>query len=308
MKLELGGGTMEKVIEVKGVSKVFKNKKAVDDISFSIKKGTVTAILGPNGAGKTTAISMMLGLLEPSAGEVSVFGKHPKAQKTRDRMGAMLQEVSVIDRVTVGETVDLFRSYYSHPLPKQKLLQLANLEKEEKMMAEKLSGGQKRRLGFALALAGDPDLLFLDEPTVGMDVSSRKQFWESIRELAGKGKTIILTTHYLEEADQLADRIILVASGKIIADGSPSNMKDSFTRKTVSFCTDGIVSIGELSALPYVTEVASQDHSFLVTTTDSDAVLHYIFTKQLPVYDVLVERGGLEEAFEKLVQEKGEIA
>ncbi|WP_028400619.1 ABC transporter ATP-binding protein [Ectobacillus panaciterrae] len=297
---------MEKVIDVKGVSKVFKNKKAVDDVSFSIEKGTVTAILGPNGAGKTTTISMLLGLLDPSEGEMKIFGKKPKDSYVRNRMGAILQEVSVIDRVTVGETIDLFRSYYSHPFSKKKLLEMANLASEEKVMAEKLSGGQKRRLGFALALAGNPDLLFLDEPTVGMDISSRKRFWESIRELAGTGKTIILTTHYLEEADQLADRIILVADGKIIADGAPSDMKSSFTKKAVSFRTHGMLALGEFSALPYVTEVAAEGDVISISTTDSDAVLHYIFDKKLPVYDVFVERGGLEEAFEKLVQRKGE--
>ncbi|MDG4657802.1 ABC transporter ATP-binding protein [Ectobacillus antri] len=297
---------MEYIIEANRVSKVFKNKKAVDNISFSVEKGTVTAVLGPNGAGKTTMLSMLLGLLEPTEGEVKLFGRRPKASYVRNRMGAMLQEVSVIDSVTVGETIDLFRGYYTHPMPKKRLLEMADLEAEEKSMAHKLSGGQKRRLGFALALAGDPDLLFLDEPTVGMDIASRKRFWESIRLLAKSGKTIILTTHYLEEADQLADRIILVADGKIIADDTPEGMKSAFTKQAVLFRTHGLFADTELSSLPYVTEVIAEGEGISVATTDSDAVLRYIFEKKLPVYDVLVERGGLEDAFEKLVEQKGE--
>ena len=147
-----------------------------------MNKGEIVALLGPNGAGKTTTMSMMLGLKDPTEGTVSIFGKNPKHRDVRNSLGAMLQEVSVIDSITVEEAIELFRSYYTNPVAKETLLQLSNLESERKQRCEKLSG-QKRRLNFALALAGNPDLLFLDEPTVGMDITSRRTFWETIRKL-----------------------------------------------------------------------------------------------------------------------------
>ncbi len=226
---------MEKIIEVNSVSKTFKHKKAVNNVSFHVNKGEIVALLGPNGAGKTTTMSMMLGLKDPTEGTVSIFGKSPKHRDVRNSLGAMLQEVSVIDSITAEEAIELFRSYYTNPIAKETLLQLSNLKSERKQRCEKLSGGQKRRLNFALALAGNPDLLFLDEPTVGMDITSRRTFWETIRKLASEGKTIILTTHYLEEADALANRILLFANGKIIADGTPDEMKATISRKTITF-------------------------------------------------------------------------
>ncbi|MBE7104029.1 ABC transporter ATP-binding protein [Bacillus cereus] len=300
---------MEKIIEVNGVSKTFKHKKAVNNVSFHVNKGQIVALLGPNGAGKTTTISMMLGLKDPTEGNISIFGKSPKHRDVRNSLGAMLQEVSVIDSITVEEAIELFRSYYTNPVAKETLLQLSNLESERKQRCEKLSGGQKRRLNFALALAGNPDLLFLDEPTVGMDITSRKTFWETIRKLASEGKTIILTTHYLEEADALADRILLFANGKIIADGTPDEMKATISRKTISFYSKENIPMGLLEELPHVIGVQSNDGRFILTTEDTDATLQAIYQKNLPVTDISVERGSLDEAFEQFVaNQKGEIA
>lgn len=297
---------MKKIIEVKHITKRFKDKVAVNDVSFSIEKGTVTAILGPNGAGKTTMISLMLGLLTPTEGKVEMFGKNPKA--VRQQFGAMLQEVSSMDGVTVGETIELFRSYYKAPLPKEDLLRLANLEVEEKKMADSLSGGQKRRLGFALALAGNPDILFLDEPTVGMDITSRKHFWDEIRQFAKEGKTIILTTHYLEEADQLADRIMLFASGKIVADGSPEEMKAKIMKRFVTFTMDVPTPASLFVSIPHVSDVLVEGTRISLVTNDTDAVLRAIFERKLNVRDIDVERGRLDEAFEQIVaQAKEEI-
>ncbi|HDX9579504.1 TPA: ABC transporter ATP-binding protein [Bacillus pseudomycoides] len=300
---------MKQVIEVNGVSKTFKHKKAVNNVSFTVEKGEIVALLGPNGAGKTTTISMMLGLRDPSEGKVSIFGKSPKHRDVRNRLGAMLQEVSVIDSVSVEEAIDLFRSYYTNPVAKETLLQLSNLESERKERCEKLSGGQKRRLNFALALAGNPDLLFLDEPTVGMDITSRKSFWDTIRKLAGEGKTIILTTHYLEEADALADRILLFGNGKIIADGTPDEMKATISQKTISFYVKEEVPTSMLRSLPHVTSVQWDEKRVVLTTDDTDATLREIFYKNLPVMDIAVERGSLDEAFEQFVaNQKEEIA
>ncbi|MEY8349197.1 ABC transporter ATP-binding protein [Bacillus cereus] len=298
---------MEKIIEVNSVSKTFKHKKAVSNVSFHVEKGQIVAILGPNGAGKTTAISMMLGLKDPSEGSVSIFGKSPKHRDVRNRLGAMLQEVSVIDSISVGEAIDLFRSYYTNPIAKETLLQLSNLGSEVKQRCEKLSGGQKRRLNFALALAGNPDLLFLDEPTVGMDITSRKTFWETIRKLASEGRTIILTTHYLEEADALADRILLFANGRIIADGTPDEMKATISRKTISFYTKEKISTGLLKSLPHVTAVQFHEQRVILTTDDTDTTLQAIYQQNLPVTDISVERGSLDEAFEQFVANQKEV-
>jgi len=297
---------MEKIIEVNNVSKTFKHKKAVNNVSFHVEKGQIVALLGPNGAGKTTTISMMLGLKDPSEGSVSIFGKSPKQRAVRNRLGAMLQEVSVIDSISVEEAIDLFRSYYTNPVAKETLLQLSNLESEKRQRCEKLSGGQKRRLNFALALAGNPDLLFLDEPTVGMDITSRKAFWETIRKLASEGKTIILTTHYLEEADALADRILLFANGEIIADGTPEEMKATISRKTISFYTKEKIPTDLLKGLPHVTAVQFHEPRVILTTDDTDATLQAIYKENLPVTDISVERGSLDEAFEQFVANQKE--
>ena len=297
---------MEQIIKVNHVTKTFKHKKAVNNVSFTVGKGEIVALLGPNGAGKTTTISMMLGLRDPSEGNVSIFGKSPKHRDVRNRLGAMLQEVSVIDSVSVEEAIDLFRSYYTNPIAKETLLQLSNLESERKQRCEKLSGGQKRRLNFALALAGNPDLLFLDEPTVGMDITSRKSFWDTIRKLVHEGKTIILTTHYLEEADTLADRILLFANGKVIADGTPDEMKATISQKTISFYVKEEVPTRMLRSLPHVTNVRWEEKRVVLTTDDTDATLREIFHKNLPVMDIAVERGSLDEAFEQFVANQKE--
>lgn len=198
----MGVEGMEHVIQMEKVSKVYQGKRAVDDISFSIGKGSVTAILGPNGAGKTTMLAMLLGLTEPTEGRISVFGLPPKHNTVREKTGAMLQEVSVMDRLKVHEIIALIRSYYPQPMATEDLFAATGLAQGDlKRYAERLSGGQKRGLGFALALAGNPDLLFLDEPTVGLDTTARRRFWETVRGLAAAGKTILFTTHYLQEAD-----------------------------------------------------------------------------------------------------------
>ena len=301
-----GGGEMEHIIEVDGVSKVFKNKKAVNNVSFSVKKGEIVALLGPNGAGKTTMISMMLGLQKPSEGKVLVCGSNPAHKDVRNKIGAMLQEVSVIDSVSVEEVIDLFCSYYKNPMKKETLIQLANLQAEQKKWCETLSGGQKRRLNFALALAGNPDLLFLDEPTVGMDITSRKAFWDTMRTLTGEGKTIILTTHYLEEADALADRILLLANGKIIADRTPSEMKATIAQKTISFELKEEVPVNLLRSLPYVNDVHRDKQRIVLMTDHADATLREIFIKNVPVIDIEVERGGLDEAFQQFIENEEE--
>jgi ABC-2 type transport system ATP-binding protein len=300
---------MDSVIEMNGVSKLYKDKKAVDHISFNIAKGSITAILGPNGAGKTTALGMLLGLLEPTEGTVKIFGQHPKDKIVREMTGAMLQEVSVMDRLKVREIIALIRSYYPQPMDMEFLIKATGLAPADlNRYAEKLSGGQKRSLGFALALAGDPELIFFDEPTVGLDITSRRRFWDTVRGLAEQGKTIVFTTHYLQEAEDIADRILLFSKGHLVADGSPDEIKSRIVKRSLSFLPIGDRSklrrsLLELTAIEDCYEKEGRIH---VTTDDTDEALRAIFVTGLPVKDVRIDQGRLDDAFEQLTMNQEE--
>lgn len=300
---------MESIVEIKKLTKKFKQEKAVDNASFSIQKGEIVAILGPNGAGKTTTMSMMLGLLHPTEGEALLFGMDPRERAVREKIGVMLQEVSLMDTIKVREIIQLFRSYYPNPLSMEELIRLTGLKKEElNKRTEKLSGGQKRRVGFALALAGNPDLLFFDEPTVGMDITARKLFWDTINELAAKGKTIIFSTHYLQEADDISDRIILFHEGRVIADAEPDLIKKQLTKQSVSFITEHSISEKMFLQEAFVTDVFKKDERVHVITDDTDAVLQTIFTSNLNVSDIRVEKGRLDDAFSQLVDTEKDVS
>ncbi|MFU1795308.1 ABC transporter ATP-binding protein [Paenibacillus azoreducens] len=301
---------MENIVELQHVSKLYAGKTAVDDVSFNIPRGTVTAVLGPNGAGKTTVISMMLGLREPSQGSVKIFGQSPKDAQVKRRIGAMLQEVSVIDGLKVHEVMSMIRTYYPNPLKLSEMAELAGFTPEEmNQRASKMSGGQKRRLGFALALAGDPDLLFFDEPTVGLDSTARRAFWQQARALASRGKTILFSTHYLEEAETTADRILLFNKGKIAADGTPDEIVSKLTSRSVSFIADlkGDASYGageiihRMHAIPGVHDCKEQDGRWIVTADNTDSVLAAIFRYNIPARDIRTEQGRLDDAFELMI-------
>ncbi|MED1204454.1 ABC transporter ATP-binding protein [Heyndrickxia acidicola] len=300
---------MREIVSVKNVSKMFHGKKAVDDVSFSIKQGEVTAILGPNGAGKSTTIHMLLGLVHPSEGEVALFGQRPDLKEVREKIGIMLQEVSVMPGLKVSELLDLVRHYYPEPLAMEDLVRLTGLtESDLKTMAEKLSGGQKRRLSFALALAGNPDLIVLDEPTVGMDTIARKYFWDTIHALAHQGKTIIFTTHYLEEADDTAGRILLFKEGRMIEDGSPEQIKAKLKKKTISFIVDPSVSLEAFLKVSGVKHIFRRNGRVIIHTDDTDRILYLLFEEKIGARDIQIESGKLEEAFEQLtVSQKGAI-
>jgi ABC-2 type transport system ATP-binding protein len=219
------GELMKSIASLQGVTKNYGLHCALSAIDLTMESGKILALLGPNGAGKTTAVKLLLGLLKPSNGEARVFGSDPRDAKTRERMGAMLQAASVPETLRVREHVDLFSSYYPRPFAIAETLQRAGLERLQNRYYSDLSGGEQRRLLFALAICGNPDLLFLDEPTTGLDIEARRGMWAQIRSLRAAGKTVLLTTHYLEEADQLADRIVVLKRGKVVADGSPQEVK-----------------------------------------------------------------------------------
>ncbi|MEC1288750.1 ABC transporter ATP-binding protein [Bacillus mojavensis] len=292
---------MNEVVSVRNVTKYFQQKTAVKNIQFSIGKGEIVAILGPNGAGKTTAISMMLGLLKPSEGEIKLFNRQPDEKQVRQKIGTMLQEVSVMPGLKVCETLELIRSYYPHPLSMKELVSLTALTKEDlKTPAEKLSGGQKRRLSFALALAGNPELLVFDEPTVGMDTTSRHQFWKTVNSLADQGKTIIFSTHYLQEADDAAQRILFFAEGRLAADETPKQIRARIQKQSVSFKVPSDESLEKLYRHPEVERVTQKHQRVSIQTSNTDKVLALIFQEHINARDIRIEQGTLDEAFRQL--------
>ncbi|MET3289024.1 UNVERIFIED_CONTAM: ABC-2 type transport system ATP-binding protein [Brevibacillus sp. OAP136] len=292
---------MNHVIELDRVSKHFGEKKSVDGISLQIEAGSVVALLGPNGAGKTTTVSLLLGLMKPTAGSVRLLGGSPKDASVRERVGAMLQEGSVIDDLKVEETIRLFRSYYNNPLSTDELLAISSLQKERNQFATALSGGQRRRLSFALAMAGNPDVIFLDEPTVGMDISSRTLFWETIRSFAGSGRTIIVTTHYLEEADGIADRVVIMNQGRVMADGTIEQIRESTGNQHVSFIAGPSVTLKSLYDIAGVTDVQREGNRVKVFGPDTDRILFGVVQQGLDIRDISVHKGGLVEAYQSLV-------
>src|SRR5262252_8726790 len=241
--------TMTPVVELIAAHKRYGAVEALRGVDLGIQPGEAVALLGPNGAGKTTTISLMLGLRRPTSGSVLLFGLDPTDRRARSRAGVMLQESGVMGVLTVRETIRLFRSYYPHPLPLGEILALAGLEEVADRRVTRLSGGQRQRLYFALAICGDPEVLFLDEPTVGMDVEARRAFLAGMRAASSAGKTIVFTTHYLREAEELAQRIIVVDHGVVIADAAPRDLMARVAGKRVSFAVAGALPAEALSGL-----------------------------------------------------------
>jgi ABC-2 type transport system ATP-binding protein len=288
------------VAQLLGVSKTFSEVQALRNLDFSVRAGELVALLGPNGAGKTTAVKLFLGLTRPTAGTVNVFGGNPINAEVRTRIGAMLQVAKVPETLKVREHIDLFSSYYPRPLPPSETLAIAGLQEIKDRPFGELSGGQKQRVLFALALCGDPDILFLDEPTVGLDVEARRLLWEQIRKLVERGKTILLTTHYLEEADALADRVAVINRGEIVAEGTPTEIKAK-TRGRRIRCVSKL-DIETVRALPGVAEVRRDRDSYEIRVADAEPVLRELLLRDSTVRGIEVAGGGLEEAFLALTQ------
>ena len=279
-----------------GVSKSYETVRAVESLDLEIDSGQAVALLGPNGAGKSTSIGMLLGLVRPSGGTVRVFGQTPDAAVRAGLIGAMLQDGALVPGLTVREVVDFVRGLYPEPLPLAEILELANLTTLAKRRADQLSGGQAQRVRFALAAAGAPKLLVLDEPTSAMDVESRRSFWASMRAYAAGGRTVLFATHYMEEADENADRVIVMARGRIVADGTAQEIKATAGGRTVRF-TIGDQSTAGLDRLPGVTGVEVRGGSAQLSTTDTDATVQALYASGISVRDLEVKGAGLEDAF-----------
>jgi len=278
-----------------GVSKCFGAVQAVDHLDLDIAAGELLALLGPNGAGKTTTIQLLLGLLAADQGKVRVFGAPPQSRAARIRVGVMLQVSQVPPNLRCAEHLDLFRAYYPDPLPVRELVALAGLEGLLQRRSGGLSGGETQRLMFALALAGNPDLLFLDEPTEGLDVLARRRFWEAVRALRQSGKSIVLTTHRIEEAEAVADRVVVMNRGRLIADGTPREIKARFQRKTIRCRTR--LSAAELARLPAVIEVAGDGELYRLQSGQAEQTLAALMARDPELAELEVHGAGLEEAF-----------
>ena len=283
------------VVALEGVSKRFGDVTAVDAVDLSLKAGEVTALLGPNGAGKTTTVKLMMGLARPSEGRVRLFGGDPWDSESRMRIGAMMQISGVPATLKVREHVDLFRAYYPRPLDLEEAMEVAGLTGLENRLYGKLSGGQQQRLMFALAVCGDPELLFLDEPTVGLDVESRRAFWKQIRNGVERGSTVLLTTHYLEEADALADRVVVIDQGRIVADGTPAEIKSRAASKRIRCRT--AIDLMVLEGLAGVHGARIDGEVVELLTSHAEPVVRELLTRDPELRDLEVVGADLEAAF-----------
>jgi ABC-2 type transport system ATP-binding protein len=283
------------IAEISGVTKTFGAVTALAGLDLGIASGQLLALLGPNGAGKTTAARLLLGLASPTRGRVRVFGRDPRDATARSRTGAMLQVGRVPESLRVREHIQLFSSYYPSPLPFTDTVHAAGLEGIENRLFGALSGGQKQRVLFALAICGNPDLLILDEPTVGLDVESRRALWSHIRSFVARGGSVLLTTHYLEEADTLADRIVVIDQGRIMAQGTPCEIKHRAASKRIRCVTS--IEPACIAGMAGVISSQWNGPQVEIVASDSDRVVFELFTRDPHLHDLEVVGAGLEEAF-----------
>jgi ABC-2 type transport system ATP-binding protein len=284
---------------------------ALDDLSLSLRRGEIVALLGPNGAGKSTAVKLMMGLSSPTSGSVRIFGADPRQTATRLRTGVMLQVGKAPEMLRVREQVNIFRGYYPNPMAYADIVHAAGLQGIEERMFGQLSGGQKQRTLFALALAGDPDLIFLDEPTVGLDIEARRGMWAQIRSLAARGKTVLLTTHYLEEADALSHRIVVINKGRVVCEGTPAEVKSlgsatagNSTGRNLKIirCATSLAT-ATILAIPGVTGAEISGTLTKITSTQPEATLRELLALDLSLHSLEVQSPALEDAFLALTAE-----
>ncbi|MFG2044046.1 ATP-binding cassette domain-containing protein [Dactylosporangium sp. NPDC048998] len=278
-----------------GAVKTFGSVRAVDGLNLTIDRGETVALLGPNGAGKSTSVNLLLGLQTPASGRVSVLGGSPAQAVASGRIGAMLQDGGLMPGVTVGGLLALAGRIYPNPRPVEQLVADADLGGLLRRRTDRLSGGQLQRLRFALAIAGNPDVLVLDEPTAAMDVESRRGFWATIRDYAAGGRTVLFATHYLQEADENADRIVVIAGGRVVRDGTPTEIKAAAANRSVRFTLDDQPCAG-LDRLPGVTAVEVHGRTATLRTTDAEATLRALFAIRDRVPDLEVGGADLEDA------------
>ncbi len=300
----------ELAIEVKNLHKYFGEVKAVNDISFVVKKGSICGMLGPNGAGKTTTIETMVGLYSRNSGKINILGLDPEKDKDdlTERIGVQLQSPALFEKLKVGELVSLFADFYRNPFPVDRAIEMVNLQDKKNSLTKSLSGGQRHRLAVALAIVSNGDIIFLDEPTTGLDPQARRKLWDVIRQLKKMGKTIFLTTHYMDEAEKLCDNLIIIDHGQIIAQGAPVELLNQyFEEDAIEIYNPDFVEeeIGALAGLACVTgQKINEDGKILLYTTDSVKTIADIFSFtdniEKPVVSLFLRKPTLEDLFLKI--------
>ena len=288
---------MTTALEVKNINKKYKNKVVLNDINFSIQSGEIVALIGKNGAGKSTLINIITKLIQQDSGQSKIFEKE---KFDRNLIGVMMQENISLDRITVKEIIKLTRTYYRNPMSYQAILALSELQNYTKHPMDKLSGGQKRKLQFALTLAGNPDLIFLDEPTVGMDAESRTKFWERIDELKKQGKTFLITSHYLEELEKVANRFIFLHNQRIIFDGSLTEMGKQLKKVQVTFNSELIKDI--FNKLPAVLRVSELNHHYTLITSDVNSLITQLVPYLSAIDNLEIRQQNLDTLMDSLIR------
>ncbi len=286
------------VVRFDRVTKAYGDVRAVDGLTLALHPGETVALLGPNGAGKSTTLDLLLGLKSPDSGTLDLFGTGPREAITAGRVGAMLQSGGLMDEVTVAELVRLACALHPRPYPVSEVLARAGVTQIADRKVHKLSGGQVQRVRFALATAGDSDLIVLDEPTTGMDVTARQAFWVTMREQAARGRTVLFATHHLEEADAIADRVLVLHRGRLLADGTAAEIKARAGARSVSFdLPDGPPDEARLRSLPFLTTLDVSGRTIRIQSTDADATVRALYGLGLHPRNLEVTGLGLEQAF-----------
>jgi ABC-2 type transport system ATP-binding protein len=289
------------VAQLRKASKSYGKVKALDAVDLTVRRGEVLALLGPNGAGKTTAISLLLGLLQADSGHVTLFDQEPSSLPARRRIGAMLQTAGVPDTITVAELITLFRSYYPAPHTFADIAALAGVDDILKRRYGKLSGGQQRKVQFALAITGNPEILFLDEPTTGLDINARETLWKTIRTLSADGCAIVLTTHYLEEAEALANRVCVLAHGRVVAEGDVQQIRARVSQRRISCVSSLEPSV--ISRWPNVRNATRESNRIEIVTDSAEAIVRRLLNEDTGLSELEVRRAGLAEAFVEITKE-----
>jgi ABC-2 type transport system ATP-binding protein len=287
--------------ELSGVKKRFQKTVALDGLDLQVRPGELFSVLGPNGAGKSTAISLLLGLLQPDAGTARLFGLSPSLVEPRRQVGVMMQEVTLAPELRVHEHIALVASYYPQPLSPIQAMELSNTTALAERPYGKLSAGQKRQVQFAMAICGRPKLLFLDEPSVGLDVRARETMWGALRQIVVGGASIVLTTHYLEEAESLSNRVAVLNKGRLIALGTVNEIRALVVRKHITCST--ALAADQIASWPDVESVTRMQQRLQISTSNSEAVVRRLLAADSNLQELEVRRAGLAEAFTELTQE-----
>jgi len=291
----------EVLATLSGASKRYGNVLALDNVDLEVRRGEVLSVLGPNGAGKTTAISLLLGLQRPDTGVALTFGSPPQSLAARRRVGAMLQTAGVPETLTVGELIVLFRGYYPRPRTVADVVASAEIGELLSTRYGRLSGGQQRRVQFALAICGRPDILFLDEPTTGLDIGSRATLWKTIRQLVAEDCAVVLTTHYLEEAEALADCVSVLARGRSVATGSVAAIRGRVAQRRIR-CVSRL-DVAAVGAWPEVCSVARDGERIEIVTDAAETVVRQLLFEDSALAELEIRRAGLAEAFVEITRE-----